>query len=66
MTGSSSPLTLPADVPSTAAHLFSNHYNRTRAEYYRQLDRASKSGGDLISFLNDAVRGLFDGLREQL
>jgi hypothetical protein len=36
---------LSAGVPSPAAHLFSNHYNQTRAEYYRQLDRASKSGG---------------------
>jgi Fic family protein len=57
---------LSAGVPSPAAHLFSNHYNLTRAEYYRQLDYASKSGGDLISFLNYAVRGLIDGLREQL
>jgi Fic family protein len=57
---------LSAGVPSPAAHLFSNHYNLTRAEYYRQLDHASKSGGDLIPFLNYAVRGLIDGLREQL
>jgi Fic family protein len=57
---------LSAGVPSPAAHLFSNHYNQTRAEYYRQLDRASKSGGDLIPFLNYAVRGFVDGLREQL
>ncbi len=57
---------LSAGVPSPAAHLFSNHYNLTRAEYYRQLDQASKSGGDLIAFLNYAVRGLIDGLREQL
>ena len=57
---------LSAGVPSPAAHLFSNHYNLTRAEYYRQLDQASKSGGDLIPFLVYAVRGLVDGLREQL
>ena len=57
---------LSAGVPSPAAHLFSNHYHLTRAEYYRQLDHASKSGGDLIPFLNYAVRGLIDGLREQL
>jgi Fic family protein len=43
---------LSAGVPSPAAHLFSNHYNLTRAEYYRQLDRASKSGDDLIPFLS--------------
>jgi hypothetical protein len=57
---------LSAGVPSPAAHLFSNHYNLTLADYYRQLDRASKSGGDLIPFLNYALRGFVDGLREQL
>ena len=57
---------LSAGVPSPAAHLFSNHYNQTRTEYYRQLDRASKSGGDIVPFVTYAVRGLVDGLREQL
>lgn len=57
---------LSAGVPSPAAHLFSNHYNQTRVEYYRQLDRASKSGGDLVPFIEYAVRGFVDGLREQL
>jgi hypothetical protein len=47
---------LSAGVPSPAAHLFSNHYNLTRAEYYRQLDYASKSGGrsDLLPELRRA------------
>lgn len=57
---------LSAGVPSPAAHLFSNHYNQTRAEYYRQLDQASKSGGELMPFVTYALRGLVDGLREQL
>ena len=57
---------LSAGVPSPAAHLLSNHYNQTRAEYYRQLDYASKSGGDILPFLTYAVRGFVDGLREQL
>jgi Fic family protein len=57
---------LSAGVPSPAAHLFSNHYNQTRAEYYRQLDHASKSGGDIVPFIAYAVRGFVDGLREQL
>lgn len=57
---------LSAGVPSPAAHLFSNHYNQTRAEYYRQLDYASKSGGEIVPFLGYAVRGFVDGLREQL
>ncbi len=53
-------------VPSPAAHLLSNHYNQTRSEYYRQLDAASKSGGDVIPFLMYAVQGFLDGLRAQL
>jgi len=57
---------LEAGVPLPAAHLLSDHYNRTRAEYYRQLDRASKSGGDVLPFLKYACRGLVDGLREQI
>ena len=57
---------LAAGVPTPAAHLLSNHYNHTRAEYYRQLDRASKSGGDVLPFIQYAVQGLVDGLREQL
>jgi len=55
-----------AGVPSPAAHLFSNHYNQTRSEYYRQLDRASKSGGEIVPFIQYAVQGFVDGLREQL
>ncbi len=57
---------LAAGVPTPAAHLLSNHYNQTRAEYYRQLDRASKSGGAVAPFIEYAVRGFVDGVREQL
>lgn len=53
---------LSAGVPSPAAHLLSNHYNATRSEYYRQLDRTSKSGGDIRAFFEYAVNGLYDGL----
>lgn len=53
-------------VPSPAAHLLSNHYNQTRSEYYRQLDQASQSGGEVLPFLNYAVQGFVDGLRSQL
>ena len=52
--------------PTTAAHLLSNHYNKTRTEYYRQLDRASKSSGNIIPFLEYAIEGFRDGLDEQL
>lgn len=55
-----------AGVPSVAAHLLSNHYNATRTNYYRQLDRASKSGGDLIPFLDYAAEGFAGELQQQL
>ncbi len=53
-------------VPDIAAHLLSNHYNTTRGDYYRQLDHASKSGGDTLPFLRYALEGFVDGLEEQL
>lgn len=53
-------------VPFAAAHLLSNHYNLTRTEYYRQLDKLSRSNGDIIPFIEYAVDGLIDGLKEQL
>lgn len=56
---------LLSGLPTATAHLLSIHYNQTRAEYYRQLDRASRSGGDIILFLRYAVEGLLDGLVEQ-
>jgi Fic family protein len=55
-----------AGVPAPAAHLLSNHYNETRSEYYRQLDLASRSGGDVVPFIRYAVQGLVDGLRSQI
>ena len=57
---------LEAGVPTDAAHLLSNHYNQTRIEYYRQLDQASKSGSNLLPFIEYAVRGFVDQLREQI
>ncbi len=57
---------LAAGVSTPAAHLLSNHYNLTRRRYYMELDRASKSGGDIIPFLEYALQGFVDGLREQL
>ena len=55
-------------VPSPCAHLLSNHYNLTRAEYYRQLDRSSRANsgrGDPLGFLLYSLQGFVDGLREQ-
>lgn len=57
---------MEAGVPSSAAHLLSNHYNLTRTEYYRRLSHASKSGGDVTEFLRYSVDGFLDQLREQL
>ena len=57
-----------AGVPLTSAQLPSNHYNLTRAEYYRQLDRASRANagrGDPTGFILYALQGLVDGLQEQ-
>ncbi len=56
---------LSSGVPSPAAHLFSNHYNMTRTEYYNQLDKTSKIG-DPTGFLSYAIQGFLDGLDEQL
>ena len=53
-------------LPLPAAHLLSNHYNKTRTRYYQELDRASRSGGDILPFLIYAAEGFVDGLREQL
>jgi len=57
---------LEAGVPSAAAHLLSNHYNLTRSEYYKQLDFTSKSNGNLRAFMEYAVNGFVDQLREQI
>lgn len=56
-----------AGVPSPAGHLLSNHYNRTRPDYYAQLDRASRANsgaGDAFGFLLYAVEGFVHGLAE--
>lgn len=55
-----------AGLPTPVAHLLSNHYNETRAEYYRQLSAASESGGDVNPFIRYAIQGLIDGLHAQL
>ena len=55
-------------VPSPCAHLLSNHYNVTRADYYRQLDRSSRANsgrGDPLGFLRYSLQGFVDGLRKQ-
>ncbi len=56
---------LAAELPVPVCHLLSNHYNLTRSEYYRHLDRTSRTE-DPISFVEYAVRGLVDGVEEAL
>lgn len=55
---------LSSGAPSPAAHLLSNHYNLTRTEYYRQLDKVSKTKGDVREFFAYAIQGLRDGLQD--
>jgi Fic family protein len=57
---------LAAGIPTPAAHLLSNFYNQTRSEYYRQLDRTTKTNGDISAFLSYAIRGYVDELRSQI
>ena len=57
---------LSAGVPNPATHLLSNHYNDTRSEYYRRLDRASRDRNGVMDFLVYALQGFVDGLTEQV
>jgi Fic family protein len=55
-----------AGVPTPAAHLLSNHYNLTRSKYLETLDEASKSGGKIVPFVQYALEGFVEQLREQI
>lgn len=55
-----------AGLPQPACHLLSNHYNQTRSEYYRQLDRARQADDGVMRFISYAIEGLVDGLNEQI
>ena len=57
---------LSAGVPNPATHLLSNHYNDTRSEYYRRLERASRDHSGVIDFLVYALQGFVDGLTSQI
>lgn len=57
---------LEAGAPTPAAHLLSNHYNETRTEYLRNLDRSSKRNDGLYSFISYALEGFIDGLNDQI
>ncbi len=53
-------------IPAAATHLISNHYNQTRSEYYRHLDEASRTENGIYAFIEYALQGFVDGLREQI
>ncbi|CAN5207671.1 MAG: Fic family protein [Gemmatimonadetes bacterium] len=56
-----------AGVPEISYHLLSSYYNQTRIEYYRVLRRTSATpAGDPFIFIDYALSGLDDGLRQQL
>jgi Fic family protein len=57
---------LEAGIPTPAAHLLSNFYNQTRTEYYRQLDKTTKTKGNISDFIKYATTGFVDQLKEQL
>ena len=57
---------LNAGIPNPVTHLLSNHYNDTRAEYYRRLDGASKEQNGPMNFLVYALQGFVDGLVDQV
>lgn len=48
--------------PDITLHILSNHYNNTRPEYYRQLEKASKTNS-LTDFIEYALTGFRDGLQ---
>jgi len=60
-------LLMEAGIPNIAAHLLTNHYNRTRETYF---DRVARTHADHLGHLEDfvayAVEGLSTALREQV
>lgn len=52
-------------VPLPAAHLLSDHYNLTRDQYYRELNKAS-AAKSTTGFLGYALQGFVDGIRYQI
>lgn len=60
-------LMIEAGAPIPAAHLLSDHYNRTRDAYLVELDRTSRREGFPIEgFIQYALQGFVDELREQI
>ncbi len=51
--------------PDIASHILSNHYNQTRSNYYRQIEKATATA-DLTNFIEYALLGFRDGLQQTL
>ena len=52
-------------VPTTAAHLLSNHYSLTRDLYMKNLARSTETDNGDIHFVSYALEGLVEQLSEQ-
>lgn len=60
-------LLVRAGVPTVAAHVLADFYNRTRSEYYRVLAKTSRDPRFPVEdFIKYALRGFVDELREQI
>lgn len=57
---------IESGVPSPAAHLLSNHYNKTRTRYYSSLDDTSREPYSPVAFFEYALRGFVDELKSQI
>lgn len=57
---------LESGAPSPAAHLFSNHYNDTRDEYYRHLELSWRKNDGVLLFFEYALEGFVDQLEDQI
>jgi len=56
---------LRGGLPTIASHILSNHYNQTRSAYYHHFKQA-KDARSLTSFIQYALVGFRDGLKETL
>lgn len=56
---------LRGGLPDVSLHILSNHYNLTRPQYYRELQKSSESRS-LTDFIRYAIVGLRDGLEKTI
>ncbi len=56
---------LRGGLPNITLQILSNHYNLTRPEYYKQLEKIAEKR-DLTNFISYAITGLRDGLQDTL